>query len=479
MASEISEEEARLRAILDTVIDGIIVIDEYGLIDSFNPAAEKIFGYAAAEVAGKNIKMLMPSPYREEHDGYLANYKNSGQAKIIGLGREVIGRRKNGSEFPMNLAVGKMTLRGRTYFTGIVSDITQRINAEEGLRKLSRAVEQSASLVMITDRDGNIEYVNRKFVEVTGYSIAEVAGKNPKFLKSGYLSEKDYEGLWSTIMRGEEWRGEFHNRKKNGELFWVLASISPIKDGAGAITHYLAIEEDITSLKEIQTELARSNAELQQFAYIASHDLQEPLRMIGSYVQLLARRYQDKLDASANEFIAFAVDGVQRMQTLINDLLAYSRVSTSVRDFQTVDCAHVLAQVQANLKIALEESAAKITAGPLPVLRADPTQIMQLFQNLINNAVKFRAQRPPEIGIHAGKKGDFWQFDVSDNGIGFDMQYADRIFVIFQRLNNRAEYAGTGIGLAVCKRIVERHGGKIWVDSAPGKGTTFHFTLPA
>ncbi len=478
MQAELSEEEARLRAILDTVIDGIIVIDEKGLIDSLNPAAEKIFGYKAAEIIGKNVNMLMPSPYQQEHDGYLANYTNSGKAKIIGIGREVTGKRKNGSVFPMNLSVGKMVLHGKTYFTGIVSDITARVNAEEGLRKLSRAVEQSASLVLVTNKDGSLEYVNRKFTEVTGYTAAEVIGKNPNFLKSGHLSEDDYRSLWSTIAKGEEWKGEFHNRKKTGELFWVLASISPIKDAANEITHYLAIEEDITELKEIQRELARSNAELQQFAYVASHDLQEPLRMIGSYVQLLARRYQDKLDESANEFIAFAVDGVQRMQTLINDLLAYSRVSTTGQNFQQSDLNEILDRVKANLKIAIEEAGAEIHSDVLPQLKVEKTQILQLFQNLITNAIKFRSDKPPIIRISVQEKGDFWQFAVSDNGIGIDMNYAERIFVIFQRLNHRAEYPGTGIGLAVCKKIVERHGGKIWLESTVGKGTVFHFTLP-
>lgn len=472
-----ADNATRLRAILDTVIDGIIVIDEKGIIDSVNPAAEKIFGYREAEVKGKNVNILMPSPYHEEHDGYLENYARTGQAKIIGIGREVIGKKRDGSVFPMNLAVGKMQLGGKTFFTGIVSDISARVAAEEGVRKLSRAVEQSASLVLITDRAGNIEYTNSKFTAVTGYTAEEVRSKNPKILKSGYLTEEDYRALWDTISRGDEWRGEFHNRKKNGDQFWVIASISPIKDNRGRITHYVAIEEDITELKDIQQNLARSNAELQQFAYVASHDLQEPLRMIGSYVQLLARRYKGKLDTSADEFIAFAVDGVERMQALINDLLAYSRVSTAGKSHQLTDLNGLLDDVRANLKLVIGETGTQIEASELPSLKVERTQIMQLFQNLIANAIKFRSREKPHIVVKARRLGDLWHFSFADNGIGFDMQYADKIFIIFQRLNQRSEYPGTGIGLAVCKKIVERHGGKIWVESEPGKGTTFHFTL--
>ncbi len=477
MDNQVAENEARLRAILDTVIDGIIVIDDKGLIDSVNPAAEKIFGYREAELKAKNVRILMPSPYREEHDGYLANYASTGQARIIGIGREVVGLRKDGSVFPMNLSVGKMLLHDKIYFTGIVSDISARVTAEEVARKLSRAVEQSASLVFITDLAGNIEYTNRKFSEVTGYNAQEVRGKNPKILKSGSLSEADYSSLWSTITKGDEWRGEFHNRKKNGEQFWVLASISPIRDAQQRITHYLSIQEDITELKEIQQDLARSNAELQQFAYVASHDLQEPLRMIGSYVQLLSRRYKGKMDAAADEFISFAVDGVERMQKLINDLLAYSRLSTTARPHEVADLNVILEEVRANLKVAIAETGMVIEAADLPQIKVEQSQIMQLFQNLIANAIKFRSPHAPRVTISAQKAGNFWHFSCRDNGIGLDMRYAEKIFVIFQRLNNRLDYPGTGIGLAVCKKIVERHGGRMWVESEIGKGSTFHFTL--
>ncbi|MBK8379537.1 MAG: hypothetical protein IPL14_16905 [Nitrospira sp.] len=230
-------------------------------------------------------------------------------------------------------------------------------------------------------------------------------------------------------------------------------------------------------LEESVSELGRSNADLQQFAYVASHDLQEPLRMVSSYTQLIARRYKGKLDADADEFIAFAVDGANRMQRLILDLLAYSRVNTAGRQFEPTAMETVLKAALNNLTDAVKESQAIITHDPLPAVMGDDKQLAQLFQNLLSNAVKFGGAQPPRIHISAKQTDGEWLFSVRDHGIGLDPQYADRIFVIFQRLHTRAEYPGTGIGLAICKKIVERHGGRIWVESELGKGATFYFTL--
>jgi len=230
-------------------------------------------------------------------------------------------------------------------------------------------------------------------------------------------------------------------------------------------------------LEESVAELGRSNADLQQFAYVASHDLQEPLRMVSSYTQLIARRYKGKLDADADEFIAFAVDGANRMQRLILDLLAYSRVNTAGRQFEPTAMETVLTAALNNLTNAVKESQAIITHDPLPAVMGDDKQLAQLFQNLLSNAVKFGGAQPPRIHISAKQADGEWLCSVRDHGIGIDPQYADRIFVIFQRLHTREEYPGTGIGLAICKKIIERHGGHMWVESELGKGATFYFTL--
>ncbi|MCD4844999.1 MAG: GAF domain-containing protein [Methanosarcinales archaeon] len=231
-------------------------------------------------------------------------------------------------------------------------------------------------------------------------------------------------------------------------------------------------------LKQSVADLKRSNVELEQFAYVSSHDLQEPLRMVSSYVQLLERRYKGKLDADADDFIGFAVEGANRMQRLINDLLAFSRVGTRGESFKSTDCEAVFDQALSNLKIAIEDSGAEVTHNALPTVIADASQLVQLFQNLVGNAIKFRSEEPLHIHISAKQKSDEWEFSVADNGIGIKPEFFERIFVIFQRLHGRDEYSGTGIGLAVCKKIVERYGGRIWVESEPGKGTVFYFTMP-
>lgn len=231
------------------------------------------------------------------------------------------------------------------------------------------------------------------------------------------------------------------------------------------------------TINMITTALKRSNAELEQFAYIASHDLQEPLRMVTSYVQLIKRRYQGKLDKDADDFIAYAVDGATRMQRMINDLLNYSRVGRRGKEFQPTNCEDVLSQVVANLKLAIEESGALVTHDPLPTVMADESQLVQLFQNLVGNAIRYRNQKSPRIHVSAVDKGNERVFSVSDNGIGIEPQHFDRLFQLFQRLH-AGSYSGSGIGLAVCRRIVERHGGRIWVESEVGKGSTFRFTIP-
>jgi signal transduction histidine kinase len=253
--------------------------------------------------------------------------------------------------------------------------------------------------------------------------------------------------------------------------FGVWASWRLVRDNRDLALSRKALEESIA-------ELARSNADLQQFAYVASHDLKEPLRMVASYTQLLARRYKGKLDADADEFIRYAVDGANRMQWLINDLLAYSRVSVQDKAFEEVDCNGVLDEVLSNLQMAVEESLAVVTRDSLPRVMADRVQLGQLFQNLIGNAIKFHGKEPPRVYVSVERRPNEWLFSIRDNGVGLDPEYAERIFVIFQRLHDRNEYPGPGIGLAICKKIVERHGGRIWVESQAGQGATFYFTLP-
>ena len=334
--------------------------------------------------------------------------------------------------------------------------------------------------------EGRITNVNRTDLEMLGYTAEEMIGRPIWKLNvnEDTVREQVMAKLTGTQPPGKELERIY--RRKDGTTFPVLIEDRLILDEKGCIKGIRCTIHDITgrkrveeALKEKTEELARSNKDLEQFAYVASHDLQEPLRMVTSYVQLLARRYQGKLDSDADEFIGFAVDGAVRMRKLINDLLTYSRVGTQGKDLSPTDSEAVLAQSVNDLKVAIEENGALVTHAPLPMVMADRPQLGQLFQNLIGNAIKFRGNEPPHVHISANRNGNGWTFFVRDNGIGIAADYSERIFIIFQRLHNRQEYAGTGIGLAICKKIVERHGGHIWVESDVGKGATFYFSLPA
>jgi two-component system, chemotaxis family, sensor kinase Cph1 len=267
---------------------------------------------------------------------------------------------------------------------------------------------------------------------------------------------------------------------------WVNVTVSLMRTPDGAPDYFADVVEDISPRKQAEEalqsalrDLRRSNTELEQFAYIASHDLQEPLHLVASYTQLLARRYQGKLDSDADDFIAFAVDGVHRMQHLINDLLAYSRVGTQGKPYQPVDTAAALERAVIIQGVSIRESGAVVTHDELPTVQADEWQLVRLFQNLVGNAIKFHGTEPPKVHVSARRAESEWVFAVRDNGIGIAPENFESIFVIFQRLHSRSEYPGTGIGLAICKKIVERQGGRIWVESQPGQGATFYFTFPS
>jgi len=313
--------------------------------------------------------------------------------------------------------------------------------------------------------------------------IADIAEKKD-FLRGPMALAAGLKGAFALPVRmGDKVLGaiEFFGREPRHPDKWLLQITVSIGNLIGQLMARrqaeAAMREAYQELEHKTKELTRSNEELQQFAYVASHDLQEPLRMISSYTQLLERRYVDRLDGDAKDFMAYIVDGAARMKQLIEDLLAYSRVGTRGKEFQAIDSGAPLDRALANLRASIESSGAQVTRDRMPEVVADGAQLSQVFQNLIGNAIKFRGADPPKIHVGAEARDAVWVFTVKDNGIGLDTQYADRIFMMFQRLHNKAEYPGTGIGLAIVKKIVERHGGRIWVESEPGKGATFGFTI--
>ena len=345
-------------------------------------------------------------------------------------------------------------------------DIRQRERAEEEIRRLARFPAENPNPVLRLDHEGTILYANGVSLGLLREWKCAVGSRAPDPWPA-----RIREALATQTRRTIDLRC--------GDLVYSL-SVSPVPEGryvnlyASDITARKQAEE---SLKQTLAELERSNQELEQFAYVASHDLQEPLRMVSSFTQLLAQRYQDRLDQDAKEFITFAVDGATRMQRLIQDLLTYSRVGTRGGGFAPTDADAALRAALENLQAAIRDTGAQVTQEALPMVLADATQLTQVFQNLIGNAIKFHGDAPPRVHVSATLRDDDWVFAVADNGIGIDPQYFDRIFVIFQRLHAGDRYPGTGIGLALCQRIVQRHGGRLWVESTPGQGATFYFTM--
>jgi signal transduction histidine kinase len=358
--------------------------------------------------------------------------------------------------------VGMLLIDGR----GVV----QRVN-----RTVSRWFEKDLSMC-VGGQPGNIIGCVRAIADPTG------CGSSPEC--QDCRMRRGFESVLQTGQPVHDVETEIVLSTAGREnRLWLEISADPV--ALEGKPHVIVAMNNVTlrkqaeeSLKRAAEQLTRSNRELEQFAYVASHDLQEPLRVVTGYVQLIDRKYKGRLDATADEFFAFIVDGVARMQQLITDLLNYSRVGTHGAPFRPVDMQAVLDRVLANLKVVTEEHGAVVTHDPLPIVLGDETQLVQLFQNLIGNGVKFRSDQTPQIHVSARRNEDRWELTVRDNGIGIERQYWDQIFVIFQRLHTRQKYPGTGIGLAICKRIVERHNGRIWIDSEPGQGAAFHFTLP-
>jgi PAS domain S-box-containing protein len=365
----------------------------------------------------------------------------------------------------------------------VVAAMTERGEAarREAEQLFRSAVEASPNGMLMVNAAGEVVLLNRQTERILGYSAGELVGRRVETLLPGHLRE-GHEALRQAYLVDPQRRQmgagrDLRARHKDGHEVQVEIGLSPVERESGI--HVLASIIDITERKRVEEDLRRSNEELERFAYVASHDLQEPLRMVGSYVQLLAKRYRGRLDADADEFIGYALDGALRMRRLIEELLAYSRVGTRGAALRPTDSGEVVAAALRSLKLAVEEAGASVKVGRLPTVLADPGQLEQVFLNLLSNALKFRGSEAPTVEVTAERQDRTWTFRVRDDGIGIEPEYFERIFVIFQRLHGRNDFPGTGMGLAIVKKVVDRHGGRIWVESAPAEGSTFSFTLPA
>ena len=483
--------EGRYRGLLEAAPDAMVVVDQSGSIVLLNVQAETRFGYRRDELLGQKVKNIIPEGFAERLIADGTRSAADALAQQIGTGIELVARRKNGSEFPIEIMLSPLESAEGTLITAAIRDISVRRDAEKHLARMEGRyrglLEAAPDAMVVVDQSGAIVLLNVQAETQFGYRRDELLGQKVKnIIPEGFAERLVADALRSVEDALAQQIGtgiELVARRKNGSEFPIEIMLSPLESAEGILV--TAAVRDITARKQAESqllnkveELNRSNEELGQFAYIASHDLQEPLRMVASYTQLLSRRYKGKLDSDADEFISFAVDGANRMQRLIQDLLSYSRVGTKGQELLEVSSEDAFKQALLNLQGAVEASGALVTHDALPTVLADEMQLIQLFQNLIGNAIKYQNTGIPLIHISAARHGgNKWTFSVKDNGLGIDPQYFERIFGMFQRLHKREEFAGTGIGLAICKKIVERHGGSISVESEPGHGSTFHFAL--
>jgi|HubBroStandDraft_4_1064222.scaffolds.fasta_scaffold07448_3 PAS domain S-box-containing protein len=490
--SERKETEAKYRGLLEAAPDAMVVVNQDGEIVLLNVQAEKQFAYHRDELVGQKVKNIIPEGFAERLLADGLRSVEDALAQQIGTGIELTGRRKDGGEFPIEIMLSPLESAEGILVTAAIRDITVRKAAEKHLAQMEGRyrglLEAAPDAMVVVNRDGEIVLLNVQAEKQFGYRRDELVGQKVKnIIPEGFAERLIADGTRTAAEAVAQQIGtgiELKGRRKHGSEFPIEIMLSPLESSEGILV--TAAIRDITERKKAEQhlvktvlELKRSNDELQQFAYVASHDLQEPLRMVASYTQLLAKRYKGRLDSEADEFIAYAVDGSNRMQGLIQDLLAYSRSGTNGKALREVSSEKALKDALSNLRATIQESGALVTYDSLPAITSDDTQLVQVFQNLVGNAIKYRSAEVPQVHVSATKNGGKdWIFSVRDNGLGIDPQYFERIFVLFQRLHGREQFKGTGIGLTICKKIVERLGGRIWVESQPGAGSNFYFSLP-
>jgi PAS domain S-box-containing protein len=484
LEAALRESEERYQMLLDGVHDhAIFMMDPDGRILSWNAGAERIKGYPASEIIGQSFSRFFP-PHDIERGRPQEVLQNT--ARLGRLEEQGMRVRQDGSRYLASIVLTALRdpagdLRGFSEFSQDLSESKESGARYRGL------LEAAPDAMVVVNQAGEIVLLNLQAEKQFGYHRDELIGQQVRnIIPEGFAERLIADDLRSAEDALAQQIGtgiELIGQRKDGSDFPIEIMLSPLDSAEGTLV--TAAIRDISvrqaaerHLAQKVDELNRSNEELEQFAYIASHDLQEPLRMVASYTQLLSRRYKGRLDSDADEFIEFAVDGASRMQRLIQDLLTFSRVGTKGSDLLPTSSEEAFVQSLAHLQGAIEEAGAVVTHDPLPTVLADETQLVQLFQNLVGNAIKYQGPGIPHVHVSAAKTGqERWIFAVRDNGLGIDPQYTDQIFGMFQRLHKRDEFAGTGIGLAICKKIVERHGGSISVESASGQGSTFRFTL--
>nr|CRH05741.1 Putative histidine kinase with one CHASE domain, two PAS domains, one HisKA domain and HATPase c domain [Candidatus Magnetococcus massalia] len=522
-ALELSENREQTRAIVRTVVNGIITADSEGVILTFNPAAELMFGYKEREVIGRNLSMLMPEPNRSAHDGYLQHHIQTGDKRLIGIGREVYALKKSGDVFPIWLAVDVARVKGKKIFVGCLVDISQRKEAEQEIKKLSLAIKQSPNVVVITDVEGTIEYVNPAFEAVTGYSSAEAVGQNPRLLKSPDTSGEVHKALWQTITLGNVWRGEMKNRCKDGSHYWALLAIFPVRDDSGEIIHFIGLQEDISARKgneklllEAKEAAESANRAKSEFLNVMSHELRTPLTVVLGSLPFISQLgglalvpgektlpsvkklsevlAQESLERGEVKEACLGVMGQlsgiavkmqnqgEHLRTLINDLLDISKIEAGKMelDREMLSAQVVVDDVVHGFQTKAQEMGLQLSYACSDGIQlyADPVRLKQVLINLVGNALKFTDQG--QVAVVVEPHGEQVLFRVRDTGCGIPQALLDSVFDNFTQTDSSAtrKAGGTGLGLAITKRLVNLHGGVISVESVEGQGSTFTFTMP-
>jgi PAS domain S-box-containing protein len=479
---------------MNSALDAIICFELNGNISFWNQQAEAIFGWKENEVMGKELsEFIIPAEFREKHRNSISRYLKTGQTPLLNTLLELTALKKGGERFPIELAKCSIKQDDEEFFCVFIRDISQRKKAEEAILKSNERhnLVAKATNDVIWDWDLKTDKVVRSvenMKKILGYDVEE-ANETAAFW-SGLIHPEDKQKIDECFEvfkdPGQTYMdSEYRLRKADGQYAHIYDKGYIIRDCNGKAIRMIGASQDITKLKENELqlkkhakELATSNEELEQFAYIASHDLQEPLRMVTSFLTQLEKKYGDILDEKGKRYIEFAVDGAKRMRQIILDLLDYSRAGRNKNDMEEIDLNELIGDINILFRKEIEEKEAVIQFDEVPVLTGYSAPLRQVFQNVIGNALKYcREDVPVKITITAHELTDHWQFSVADNGIGIDKEYFDRIFVIFQRLHNKDEYSGTGLGLAITKKIIENMGGRIWLSSEEGKGSTFYFTI--
>jgi PAS domain S-box-containing protein len=471
-----------LGAIVDSSDDAIISKDLNGIITSWNIGAERLFGYTAAEAIGKSVTILIPSDHLDEEPKILSLIRRGEHVNHF----ETIRQRKDGSLLDISLTISPVR-DGQGNIIGvskIARDITERKRIEAALlasearfRQLADAMPQ---MVWTARPDGYMDYYNERWYEFTGFARDTYGDISWEPILHPGDVQRCREAWSRAVQSGQPYNIEhrFWDQAEH-RWRWFMARALPVRDAGGSIAKWFGSCTDIDGQKHIEDDLRRANKDLEQFAFSVSHDLQEPLRSIKIYSELLQNTCGQELQGQALEFLMYVRNGATRMEMLVRDLLTYTQVTKFEKPAELSDAGEALRITLENLAGTISESGARITADPLPSLRVHRAHLQQLFQNLIGNAIKYRSpDRPCAVGITAERQSEYWIFAVSDNGIGIDSEYKERIFGLFKRLHTNDEYSGTGIGLAICQRIVDRYHGRIWVESEPRRGSTFLFTLP-